>query len=456
MALIKCSECGKEISDKAKNCVHCGCPVEKELTCNECGKNINIDDNVCKNCGCPIEKKKNKKKTPNLFMKIWLIFCIIVCLLISGINLFNILNLETSSINVMGILTLILAINYGILLKTLNKKWFYLLLGINGIILMYNLLYFQMITHLFYIICVILNVLITFFVVRKKLKSSKFSIKSYLPIFITIIVAILLTFLLDYSSNIRSNERNANIPQIEIITDYINIRYDKDVNSNVIGEVYFGEIYDIISEDEESSYNWYEIETSNGIRGFIAGKSKDVEYVKELEVNGVITNEEETRKEEETEEKKEEITAKPNINSNNNNSNNNSNSSSNNNNYAPIPESIPISYNITSISGIGNTYKYKDYNECRVDNLTATVKEIALEDKLQVDYTITMTKTQKFYDKYDSFCYVKLSVYDGSNLVVGSYSAFVDVELNETGRQTHWIYIDKSGTNYSIKIKEDN
>ncbi len=27
MALIKCSECGKEISDKANNCIHCGCPI---------------------------------------------------------------------------------------------------------------------------------------------------------------------------------------------------------------------------------------------------------------------------------------------------------------------------------------------------------------------------------------------------------------------------------------------
>lgn len=27
MALIKCKECGKEISDKAKMCVNCGCPV---------------------------------------------------------------------------------------------------------------------------------------------------------------------------------------------------------------------------------------------------------------------------------------------------------------------------------------------------------------------------------------------------------------------------------------------
>lgn len=26
MALIKCPECGKEISDKAISCPHCGCP----------------------------------------------------------------------------------------------------------------------------------------------------------------------------------------------------------------------------------------------------------------------------------------------------------------------------------------------------------------------------------------------------------------------------------------------
>jgi len=28
MALIKCSECGKEISDKAKVCINCGAPIE--------------------------------------------------------------------------------------------------------------------------------------------------------------------------------------------------------------------------------------------------------------------------------------------------------------------------------------------------------------------------------------------------------------------------------------------
>ena len=30
MALIKCSECGKEFSDKASACPNCSCPVEKQ------------------------------------------------------------------------------------------------------------------------------------------------------------------------------------------------------------------------------------------------------------------------------------------------------------------------------------------------------------------------------------------------------------------------------------------
>lgn len=29
MPLIKCPDCGREISDKAKSCIHCGCPIEK-------------------------------------------------------------------------------------------------------------------------------------------------------------------------------------------------------------------------------------------------------------------------------------------------------------------------------------------------------------------------------------------------------------------------------------------
>jgi len=31
MAIIKCQECGNEISDKAKKCPHCGCPQKTVL-----------------------------------------------------------------------------------------------------------------------------------------------------------------------------------------------------------------------------------------------------------------------------------------------------------------------------------------------------------------------------------------------------------------------------------------
>lgn len=51
MALIKCSECGKDVSDTAKSCIHCGCPIEKKVICSECGKETLETNNVCPNCG---------------------------------------------------------------------------------------------------------------------------------------------------------------------------------------------------------------------------------------------------------------------------------------------------------------------------------------------------------------------------------------------------------------------
>ncbi len=56
MALIKCSECGKEVSDKAKICPHCGFSLEK-LFCSECGKEVSADSEICSSCGYPLKKK---------------------------------------------------------------------------------------------------------------------------------------------------------------------------------------------------------------------------------------------------------------------------------------------------------------------------------------------------------------------------------------------------------------
>lgn len=64
MALIKCSECGRQISEKAEYCPNCGCPVEREqvqkqnqsaLVCPECGQQISENAECCPNCGFPIQ-----------------------------------------------------------------------------------------------------------------------------------------------------------------------------------------------------------------------------------------------------------------------------------------------------------------------------------------------------------------------------------------------------------------
>lgn len=58
MALIKCPECGKEISDKSLSCPNCGCPASEFLKQNEVVKTKNENENVklCFKCGRYIQK----------------------------------------------------------------------------------------------------------------------------------------------------------------------------------------------------------------------------------------------------------------------------------------------------------------------------------------------------------------------------------------------------------------
>lgn len=53
MALMNCAECGKQVSDLAACCPHCGAPVEKKVYCKDCGNQMSESASVCPNCGCP-------------------------------------------------------------------------------------------------------------------------------------------------------------------------------------------------------------------------------------------------------------------------------------------------------------------------------------------------------------------------------------------------------------------
>lgn len=114
MALIKCPECGKEISSKASSCPNCGCPSDEWMNvkseeadkrepersdrCQYCGAEIEKSLDYCPECGArltayrTIENTQNKKtsKEDSVFFKIaknpFIIF--LFCLFIPPVGIF--------------------------------------------------------------------------------------------------------------------------------------------------------------------------------------------------------------------------------------------------------------------------------------------------------------------------------------------------------------------------------
>lgn len=94
MALIKCAECGHEVSDKAEMCPNCGCPIsnESQKHCKECGTLISDDVTACPNCGCPVqttdivsidetnvEPLSSKKGNSKMRFLLTVLLCIAIC-----------------------------------------------------------------------------------------------------------------------------------------------------------------------------------------------------------------------------------------------------------------------------------------------------------------------------------------------------------------------------------------
>ena len=53
--IIKCPECGHQVSDRAKTCPSCGIDIAGHVTrCPDCGEYIFKDDHECPNCHCTI------------------------------------------------------------------------------------------------------------------------------------------------------------------------------------------------------------------------------------------------------------------------------------------------------------------------------------------------------------------------------------------------------------------
>lgn len=223
MALIKCSECGKEISDKALECPHCGCPQEKMDTyCIECGKKIKNDDKVCPNCGCPKnpeetspKKKVKTKGKKTKFMTVWLIICACVCFQIVPITFLGAMVAQSNlTLYILGYLAGILGVNYLMLNKHTTLLNYILLLVTNFLIFVLaiflpydNGITFASINLLKAgpIICVLLNVALTTAFISKGLHNEKAKFLEYLALIITTgvgVIALIIGLIIANANNI--------------------------------------------------------------------------------------------------------------------------------------------------------------------------------------------------------------------------------------------------------------
>lgn len=80
MALINCKECGKEISDRASNCIYCGCPICKEE--DSTGKFDNTG-----NHGDVSSRTRIRKTKLKFYQKSWFIILMLIVLFPVGLVL---------------------------------------------------------------------------------------------------------------------------------------------------------------------------------------------------------------------------------------------------------------------------------------------------------------------------------------------------------------------------------
>ena len=85
MTLIKCNECGKEISDNEKECPYCG-KTNYLTICLECKKEIAKKAKICPYCGAKNKNNNNKKKTIIILTVIFILLAILGLIFINYLS----------------------------------------------------------------------------------------------------------------------------------------------------------------------------------------------------------------------------------------------------------------------------------------------------------------------------------------------------------------------------------
>ena len=80
MALIKCSECGKDVSDKASSCPNCGNPIivpKKDRVCEKCGGLVSDTAETCVHCGAELDKSTITNRKTNICAVLGFLFGVV-------------------------------------------------------------------------------------------------------------------------------------------------------------------------------------------------------------------------------------------------------------------------------------------------------------------------------------------------------------------------------------------
>ena len=114
--------------------------------------------------------------------------------------------------------------------------------------------------------------------------------------------------------------------------------------------------------------------------------------------------------------------------------------------------------NITNVEGIGKTYNYfNGYNKCKLENFEIVETGVLFYmDSVYIDYKAKMTLLSNT-NKDHKGCGIAIKVYNDSNeLVDTDYLFFENIDFNEVGVRTGTIYVNlATDTNYHLKIVED-
>ncbi len=270
---------------------------------------------------------------------------------------------------------------------------------------------------------------------NKEVKKSKKKLILILISIILIIGIILTIFILFKEDEVQTNLRDETKNQVEIITEYINIRENPNISSDIIGKVYQGEIYDVLSENTTSEYKWIEIETSNGIRGYISGIE---DYVKKLYLNNELNEDEPTIDNSIT--NNEDANEKPNNIDNNQNNLNTSNNNSQNNTGDNIDNDYePQLKACLKTCDDGYVLKNADSIDCYCE-------------KEQKSY---VTKNQVLYDNEGVKITAKGLDYSGKNFITLDLLVENNSDVPKVIQRNHFSYVNgyDMATVYSVTLQ---